>query len=489
SAYAGGPGAWTRYFGPADPPLFPFLLGSQGLYGSVRDYARFLSLWQGDGIAGGQHLLSERAVRAALRPAQRRTTPTGFAGLESAYGEMMALWVDPAAVEERRVVAFGHGGSDGTAAWLFPAHDLTVLYFTQSRNTRTVIELEGELQRLVLDPLEGRAVRPARSYTAEELGPFTGEYWEEDEQDFRVVLLQEGRLWLEYPGRTRIELAPTSVADAFAYTLAPDLRLEFVRDDRGAIVAFDHRRNGQVERLPRLVPAADLPDVAALLARVRATLGAQHLAALGPLRVTGRFEMPALRLDGRYQALADGIRRLKSEIDYGSATEWAVLDGGQGWRQVPGAAREQLDAEQVHELLADHPLLVAADWQALYAHVRVLARGAHAGRPAYLVRAEPRAGCAHDWIVDAESSLPVALRTFSGVAGLGLLGAVTELSDWREVGGVRLPFRRAGRFSNRVLGAFETRWESAEAGVTLPEAAFEPPADAPEEAQEPRQAR
>ncbi|HEX6886032.1 MAG TPA: serine hydrolase domain-containing protein, partial [Planctomycetota bacterium] len=47
SAYAGGPGAWTRYFGPADPPLFPFLLGSQGLYGSVRDYARFLSLWQG----------------------------------------------------------------------------------------------------------------------------------------------------------------------------------------------------------------------------------------------------------------------------------------------------------------------------------------------------------------------------------------------------------------------------------------------------------
>ena len=32
-----------------------------------------------------------------------------------------------------KVTSFGHGGSDGTGAWVFPAEDLIVCYFTQSR--------------------------------------------------------------------------------------------------------------------------------------------------------------------------------------------------------------------------------------------------------------------------------------------------------------------------------------------------------------------
>ncbi|MBV21351.1 MAG: penicillin-binding protein, partial [Planctomycetaceae bacterium] len=36
--YAGSRGEWTRFWGPDEPPLFPFFLGSQGLYSTLEDY-------------------------------------------------------------------------------------------------------------------------------------------------------------------------------------------------------------------------------------------------------------------------------------------------------------------------------------------------------------------------------------------------------------------------------------------------------------------
>ncbi|MHC4378818.1 MAG: serine hydrolase domain-containing protein, partial [Planctomycetota bacterium] len=41
SKYVGSPGAWSRYWKPDDPSLFPCFLGSQGLYATTVDYARF----------------------------------------------------------------------------------------------------------------------------------------------------------------------------------------------------------------------------------------------------------------------------------------------------------------------------------------------------------------------------------------------------------------------------------------------------------------
>jgi hypothetical protein len=45
-----------------------------------------------------------------------------------------------------KVVVIGHGGSDGTTALAFPAEDLIVCYFTQSRGQNTTIRLETMIQ-------------------------------------------------------------------------------------------------------------------------------------------------------------------------------------------------------------------------------------------------------------------------------------------------------------------------------------------------------
>jgi CubicO group peptidase (beta-lactamase class C family) len=151
SNHAGSQGSWTRYWKPGDGPLAPFVKGSGTTwYSSPVDYARFLALWMDNGRVGEQRLLSEAAIARGLTPVSKLTHSTGFTGLTVHYGQLWSLRMSAKSDDDTQPVVFGHSGSDGTWAWAFPEHDLMVLYFTQSRGTRTGIELEKHIDRLLI---------------------------------------------------------------------------------------------------------------------------------------------------------------------------------------------------------------------------------------------------------------------------------------------------------------------------------------------------
>jgi CubicO group peptidase (beta-lactamase class C family) len=153
-AYIGGAKQWKRYWAPGQPPIFKFLLASQGLYASIDDYARFLALWMDGGAAGGKRLLTKEAVERALAPGPLMLgSPSGFRGWKLFYGQFWMVWVDPKRAPGKQVVAFGHNGSDGTFAYAVPELDLMVFYFTQSRQQQTGETFEKVLQEELLAPL------------------------------------------------------------------------------------------------------------------------------------------------------------------------------------------------------------------------------------------------------------------------------------------------------------------------------------------------
>ena len=55
--------------------------------------------------------------------------------------------------KDGEVIAFGHSGSDGTYAWVWPAQDLMVLYFTQSRGSITMNRMEAVIDSLLARPV------------------------------------------------------------------------------------------------------------------------------------------------------------------------------------------------------------------------------------------------------------------------------------------------------------------------------------------------
>jgi len=152
--HAGGRGRWNQFWRWKGKPYFPFPMFAQGFYSTPIDYARFLSMVMDGGVVNGQRLLSKAAIARMLTPVSKTTMPTGFAGLGSSYGQLMHLYDDGG-----KVIAFGHSGSDATYAWAWPAQDLMVLYFTQSRGSITMNRMESVIDSLLARPVLNQARR------------------------------------------------------------------------------------------------------------------------------------------------------------------------------------------------------------------------------------------------------------------------------------------------------------------------------------------
>ncbi|MBS3784979.1 MAG: beta-lactamase family protein, partial [Anaerolineae bacterium] len=117
SLYIGSRGDWSRFWSREDESFYPYATGSQSLYSTALDYARFLALWMDEGVVGDKQLLSREAVRRALKPVSDSKLPGGFPGLRLDYAHGWIVYVPQDAPEGQGEIAlFGHSGSDGTWA-------------------------------------------------------------------------------------------------------------------------------------------------------------------------------------------------------------------------------------------------------------------------------------------------------------------------------------------------------------------------------------
>jgi CubicO group peptidase (beta-lactamase class C family) len=279
TAYFGSPGSWVRLWSPTDgKPLYPFAWGSQTLYSTPRDYARFLQLWVDQGRVGSRQVLSKEAVLRQTTPASPMSmlgsdarVPTAFRGLEVHYGQMAVLHVETGRPDRVRIL--GHSGSDGTNAWAWPDRDLMVFYFTQSRGGTTPLRFEEALERFLINP--GVAAEPVpvayQGYVGRyvaNFGRFANEVFEIGWRNGKLVLdipsaLVFDLVWLEDPKRWAAEIARDGMQLVFEPREGkPAGKLEFYQGDK----AYDVPRVGSplADSLgtDRVVAPAELADAA-----------------------------------------------------------------------------------------------------------------------------------------------------------------------------------------------------------------------------------
>ena len=249
SLYFGAQGEWSRIWSPEEEPLYPFAMGSQSLYSTPLDYARFLALWMDEGHMSDEQLLSPEAARLALTPVSDGKLPGAFPGLRLDYGQAWIIYVPEDTPEGKGEMAlFGHSGSDGTWAWAWPDQDLMVLYFTQSRGQGTGIALEDEIDRLLIHPDREEVVVP------DELKPYLGTYtalsgplmYKEFE-----ILVQSGRLAVNLPEQVIVVLEDPDEQGLWRLTLDPSLAVSFVEDEAGEMTALRWHQAGEVFEVPR----------------------------------------------------------------------------------------------------------------------------------------------------------------------------------------------------------------------------------------------
>jgi CubicO group peptidase (beta-lactamase class C family) len=254
SLYLGKPGSWFRgWKAGGGKPMYPFAWGSQTLYSTPVDYAKFLTLWMDAGMAQGKQVLSKEAVTRILTPASLMRVlgadalyPTSFVGLRTWYGQMSMAYAPGDKPTVAQAVAIGHGGSDGTVALAFPAEDLIVCYFTQSRGQVTTIRLESTMQ----DALLKIGKTPLPSEWQAYVGSYQAPVGRPSKLPFRVVV-RCGRLALDIPDQLVFELKAPDANGRWHFASSDKVAVSFKKDAAGAVVAMKVNQGSTEIELPR----------------------------------------------------------------------------------------------------------------------------------------------------------------------------------------------------------------------------------------------
>jgi CubicO group peptidase (beta-lactamase class C family) len=263
SLYGGASGAWMRFWTSSDEPFYPFAWGSQTVYSTPLDYAKFLAMWMDDGVAsfGGDKVLSAAAVSRTVTPVSPMSMlgsdarfPTDYRDLGVYYGQMSVLYClegDGEADLPGEAVIISHSGSDGTIAWAWPELDLMVLYFTQSRGGTTALRFESAIDRLLVHPGEvaSEAAVPAE-YEAY-VGAYIANFGTFENEEF-TVLFKDGGLALDIPSQMVFALREPDEEGRWAFALAPDqVQVVFEMNEDGAAEMIRLHQTGAVFDVPR----------------------------------------------------------------------------------------------------------------------------------------------------------------------------------------------------------------------------------------------
>ena len=246
SLHIANQGQWTRYWKEGDDPLYNCPWGSQSIYSTICDYAKFLAMWMDNGRIGESVLLSPEAVSRTLTPVSRMKTlgmdmlyPTAFPNHAVFHGQLAMLFVDTV---KNQTEVIGYGGSDGTFAWAWPDKDLMILYFTQSRGQATSIGLEAELYGLFIDT----AYFNKSNVVSNKLAPFLGTYAFDDPNlqhtNFGIIA-QNNSLALDIPGQMAYELLPLDNEGWCFFKLTNMSGVKFGLDSSGQAAAMLFRQD------------------------------------------------------------------------------------------------------------------------------------------------------------------------------------------------------------------------------------------------------
>lgn len=466
SAYAGSRGNWVRFWSPQDKPIFPYFLASQGMYSTAKDYARFLALYLDEGRVGDARVLSKAAVERTLTPAIATGSPAGFPKLATYYGQMMIDYVDAS----RKLVAFGHSGSDGTWAWAWPEHDLMVLYFTQSRGNLTGVELEGTIDRLLLGGTEAAPI--PQELTAEEAAPYVGVYVSERQQRPMIVVLDRDRLAIELPWQGLAELKKEQEEHLWSFATAPGNSVKFHREGSGIATALELRR-ANIDTLQRMKPDESAPSLDELFAR-RDQQRESKLHSLGIIRMSGTIERSTSQDKGTFEQLFAGDDHYRLKINQSGAETQQAVAGDRAWiRLLASSPVEELSVARAASARLDGWLLASGDWRREFEQARVLKRVEVDGGPTIIVvHAAPKEGRQRLLYFDAATGMTIGYDQVYEIAGLGMIGAEVRFSDYRDIGGVQIPFRVTTKYATPVLGTVTFQVEKIETGLELDEDPF-----------------
>lgn len=311
-----------------------------------------------------------------------------------------------------------------------------------------------------------------------ELAPYLGRYdWEIGGSEM-TVLIKDGRLAIDVPGQTVYTLRRPDEDGKWRFQLTDGIAVSFTRGESGAVAEMIMYQAGQEFHLPRLdsEPAAQLPSLEEVRAKLRAAHGAEALEKLKSLHLTGTIEFVNQGVQGTITQWVAGPDCAAGLVDLGVFGEIrSAIDGERGWQATPFEPGDvtELKGAQLEQARSEHPAALFGDWDVMFKSAEVIGIEKHDGAELIVVRLQPHQAPAMKLFIDADTGLLARIDSQEIAGETVKVPITTTLEDYRDVAGCRLPFRSIT--SHAGVGRIVTRIERAEVDVAVPEDAFTPP--------------
>ena len=344
--------------------------------------------------------------------------------------------------------------------WSLVKSDQTAVSFDRD-NTGKVVGLRmHEAGQEFEVPREGIVLTP--EIPLSELQKYVGRYGDAAGANEFAILIRNQRLAVRLPNNTSFDLLPPDATGRRATRANVGLGVTFEESPTGAVSAMNFHRPGALPVM-RLTPVAStLPTVDEIM-KLRRIPAAS---AVNTMRTTGSVRFPQSGVQGRFSSSTAGDDRLRIDISLDQSVQiQTVLNKGRAAAAVSGAATRDLTGKMLAQTRLGHPAVLFGDWRKYYDAVRVVRAGVLGGRKVYGIQLES-AGLPPALVaVDAETGDVLHDRRTMSFAEAGAMRVTTTYSDYRDIGGMRVPHRYVE--SNDLIGRTIYEVERVEVGVTL----------------------
>ncbi len=308
-----------------------------------------------------------------------------------------------------------------------------------------------------------------------ELQPLIGAYRDKKRNIIIKVIIMNNRLAIVPPNEGPSDLAPPD--DAQKWALRSNKKLLQVRFNKakdGSIGSMTRFVKGKEFEMPRVAGDSEdaIPTVDALITRIRKGYGADKVADLGHVRMTGKVAFVHQGARGKTTQLISGVDRFRLDIDLGKLGYIrAAYDGQRGWSDTAFHPFEELSGPRLKQLRYEHPLWLLQNWHEVFDSAAIVQSGEVDGEKVFVLKLSAKGIPTHTLHVSAESGLVLKEETAEIVPGIGIQLPVTiTYADYRPVNGVMLPFKIVAK--TLQSGALVTQFESAKSLDELPDDAF-----------------
>jgi CubicO group peptidase (beta-lactamase class C family) len=356
---------------------------------------------------------------------------------------------------------------DSEGKWYFTISDDIAVSFERDNGTVTMMKLYQagltfELPREGVElPVEG---------TPEGLEKYLG-YYSSDELRISVeVLIQNNNLAIDWPGTMVCELYPPDEEDVWTFRISQDFGLRFNETEEGQIGSLTYFQKDKSYLMTKM-EGYSLPTLEDILALRETDKRAEALRAMGTYRFNGTIYSAQSGVEGTVSVLVSGNDRHRIESDYGKfGISRTALNRDRAWTEFTDVQFEELHGRLLDQMRRGHPAAIYGDLRDFDDVIRVTGSREFKGHNVYIVELER--GELPQYTVYMDSDTGDILMTEGVVYTEGYIGIpfFAYYEDYREVHGVRIPFRTISE--NDYSGRSILQYESLEVNLEVDDDIF-----------------